>query len=561
MRISRIAIENFRSIKNLQTEVPNVCALVGPNNSGKSNILSAIQRVIGRDWVTANAFDDNDIYGRNPALDVKIKIDVDPPIPYRRFKEAGPVEVATLSFLYTHYKIGPEKGEPRLEQRCLLPNGRDVYVPKKAPQKSKAASTSSGESELLLNIPQEVRDSVPAIYLGTSRSIRDQLPSARYSLLRTLFEDVNRDLQDPKNQVKVTLPDGTEQDVQRAKRFRELLDQATDLLRTEDFRGLESTIKKNALLQLGFNPDIDSDQLDLFFSPPDTLEFYKSLDIRIREGDLTVSATELGEGIQNALVIAILRTFEERRKKGAILLIDEPEMFLHPQMQRSLYKTLRRIAETNQIIYSTHSPHFVTVPEYDEILMTRKSAEGTHVCRSTLPADPNRKEKLIKELDPERNELFFATRLLLVEGDTEKLALPEYAKQLGFDLDREGATIVEVGGKRDLYEFAKVACSFSIPTGVLYDEDSSDFKDKPDEEKLFNDQLDGLALSDGATVWRLSKNYEDCLRRTLGEPKYQELCQKYPQLSKPVRARLIASEKGLDMPGELAAALVWLANK
>ena len=35
-------------------------------------------------------------------------------------------------------------------------------------------------------------------------------------------------------------------------------------------------------------------------------------------------------------------------------------MFMHPQMQRSLYKTLRKIGKTNQIIYSTHSPHFST---------------------------------------------------------------------------------------------------------------------------------------------------------------------------------------------------------
>ena len=51
----------------------------------------------------------------------------------------------------------------------------------------------------------------------------------------------------------------------------------------------------------------------------------------------------MGEGVQNAIVLAVLKAFEERRKQGAILLIEEPEMFLHPQMQRSLYKTLRAI--------------------------------------------------------------------------------------------------------------------------------------------------------------------------------------------------------------------------
>ncbi len=54
------------------------------------------------------------------------------------------------------------------------------------------------------------------------------------------------------------------------------------------------------------------------------------------------------EDFKNALVLAILQAFEKHRKKGAILLIEEPEMFLHPQMQRSLYQTLRKIGETNQ---------------------------------------------------------------------------------------------------------------------------------------------------------------------------------------------------------------------
>jgi len=141
-------------------------------------------------------------------------------------------------------------------------------------------------------------------------------------MLRQLFEDINRELQDPKQTVKVQQRDGTEVEVQRLERFRKLMEVAVSLLRTESFEALENSIKKHALRQLGFDPATDGDKLDLFFSPFDTMDFYKSLDLRVREGAFSVSATELGEGIQNALVLAILKTFEERRKQGAILLID-----------------------------------------------------------------------------------------------------------------------------------------------------------------------------------------------------------------------------------------------
>ncbi|MBT9168988.1 MAG: hypothetical protein DDT19_02340 [Syntrophomonadaceae bacterium] len=157
---------------------------------------------------------------------------------------------------------------------------------------------------------------------------------------------------------------------------------------------------------------------------------------------------------------------------------------------------------------------------------------------------------------------FFASRLLLVEGDTEKLALPEYAKRLAIDLDREGATIVEVGGKQNLPEFARISISFGIPTGILYDEDSSDFKDKIEEEKIFNKELNAISRTDGSVmVWFFSKNYEDQLRKAVGEEKYQELCQKYSKIGKPTRARLIAMEDGLAIPDPLRKVLHWLANK
>jgi predicted ATP-dependent endonuclease of OLD family len=558
MRISRINIENFRSIRKLEKQLPQVCAIVGPNNSGKSNLLLAMQRVLGRDWVAVSSFDEDDVYGRNSDLDVLIELTFDPPLAYRKFKESDPVDIHGFSFNYTRYKVGESKGQRRLEQRPFSARGKPPLVLAKAPRRGHAH-----EYQPLVNIPSELRESVPLVYVGTNRSLRDHLPGARYSLLRQLIEDVNRDLQNPENTVTVKRDDNTEFELPRVERFREVMQEAMSLLRTEQFDLLEKSIKENALRQLGFHPETDADKLDFFFSPFGTMDFYKSLDLLVREGEFTISATQLGEGIQNALVLSILQAFEERRKQGAILLIEEPEMFLHPQMQRSLYRTVRKIGETNQVIYTTHSPHFVTVPEYHEVLLIRKDPdEGTVAVRSALPSNEKRREKLVKELDPERNELFFASRLLLVEGDTEKLALPEYAKKLGLDLDREGATIVEVGGKRNLPEFAGIASSFQIPTGVVYDKDSSDFRGEKEKEEEFNQLLDSLEKEDGSVrVWRLTSKYEDHVRNAFGEETYQELCQNFPGLSKPTRQRLIAMEDGLPVPKPFDDILSWLADK
>lgn len=556
MRIKNFSVRNFRSLRELDLELPQIGALVGPNNSGKSNILQALYRILGRDWVNVSNFSEDDVWSHDPNLDISISVTLEPPISYSPFKGSEATEFAALKFEYTRYKVGPTKGERRIDQSFLNPKGQPAMVLAKAPKKSEQR-----QYKPLTALPQEAREQVPLIYIGAHRSLKDQLPSARGSLLRQLFEDINADFHDPNQTVPVTDENGNPIQVARSAHFKHHMAEAMKLLRTDQLDALEKDITESALRQLGFDPVADADKLDFFFAPFDSMDFYKALDLRVKEQGFDMSAGELGEGFQNVIVLAILQAFEQRRKKGAIFLIEEPEMFLHPQMQRSLYKTIRRISESNQVIYTTHSPHFVSIPEYEELLLVRRSQDGTNVTKSSLSPTPVRREKLRKELDPERGEMFFASRLLLVEGDTEKLALPVYAERLGLDLDRAGATIVEVGGKRNLPEFIKIAASFGIPTAVVYDEDSSDFDGDKQAEGAFNTTLDAMQRTDGGVcVWRIPGKYETYLRQSLGEKLYLSLSGKHGGVGKPVRARLMAQDQEGVVPPLFADVLRWLAG-
>ncbi len=180
--------------------------------------------------------------------------------------------------------------------------------------------------------------------------------------------------------------------------------------------------------------------------------------------------------------------------------------------------------------------------------MYRDPFEFTQVRASSLEPTEQLREKLRQELDAERNELFFARHVILVEGDTEKLALPEYARRLGLNLDRGGCSIVEVGGKRNLPMFLDVVSSFGIPVTVVFDTDSSDFpKGKQDEEEAFNAEL-SARQNDLVRVTEVSPKYEAVLRDQIGDATYQALCQKYPGASKPRRARLIAADNEAPVP-------------
>ena len=556
MKINKIKISGFRSINEaIEIQFTQIAALIGANNTGKSNILSAIYKVLGRDWVTVNNFDESDVYRQEFNKDIEIEVEFSEPLLYNQYVGIDPIEIPKLRFKYTRYKRGDRTGQRRLEKSCLTASDRPVQILVKKPKAGEQR-----QYQPLTTIPQDIQESINLIYIGIDRSLKYQLPNSRNSLLGSLMNDIDKDFRNPENKIIIKDESGNNQEITRKKRFNQCIEEAISTLRTEEFNELEKSIKENALHQLGFDSEIDSDKLDIFFHPMTSLDFYKSLEIWVKEHDYNMNASNLGGGFQNAIVIAILKAFEERRKKGAIFLIEEPEMYLHPQMQRSLYKTLRQIGESNQIIYITHSSNFVTIPEFNEIVIVKKP-NSTKITQSTLEATHRLKEKFRKELDAERNELFFATRILFVEGDTEKLALPEYAIRENMDFDKVGASIIEVGGKRSLVDFIDIALSFDITVGFVYDIDSSDFdKDKKDEESEYNILLEGYA-DKGVKVWNFDRKFEDELKKFVGDVRYQQICQKYPNVSKPIRARLIASDNAVPVPHFVKPIIMWLANK
>lgn len=158
--------------------------------------------------------------------------------------------------------------------------------------------------------------------------------------------------------------------------------------------------------------------------------------------------------------------------EGEVLLIEEPELMLTPQQQRHLYDLLRRYAERNQVIYSTRAPALLDAVYYHEIVRLDRTSAGTRVrrARPELLRDFE-KVRLQAEFDHERTEMFFATAVVLVEGQTERLALPLIFERLGHHIDALGISIVEVGGKGNLPMVARVLAELRIPHVIVFDAD------------------------------------------------------------------------------------------
>ncbi|HSC92005.1 MAG TPA: AAA family ATPase [Gaiellaceae bacterium] len=172
---------------------------------------------------------------------------------------------------------------------------------------------------------------------------------------------------------------------------------------------------------------------------------------------------------------------------GLVVMVEEPELYLGPHAQRHLYRVFRRLADGgNQVLYSTHSPTFLSVDRLEELAIVRhRRGEGTVLLQPrALPEGES--FRALAEFDADRAELFISRAALIVEGRTEKLVLPLVFEMLGYDADRERIAILACGGKSTMPLFAGICNECRIPYVVLHDRDAPVGKEPVESEQALN---------------------------------------------------------------------------
>ncbi len=238
------------------------------------------------------------------------------------------------------------------------------------------------------------------------------------------------------------------------------------------------------------NPDIDA-------------ALISNVGIRIVDGQHDTPISLQGHGLQRTLIFTLLELIAERNSeneendnvKNTIILFEEPELYMHPQMIRKLKSLLLRVSKSNhwQVICTTHNPVLIDVADNPRSLVILKKDQHTKlVSKSQLPEnifddtadDQIQKAALRAALDfhPTVCEAFFTDSCILVEGDTEMALLkhcPQLLATIGIPEQKIiDTSIVSCGGKWTIPAIARILQKFEIPFKVVHDMDRKGLTDE-----------------------------------------------------------------------------------
>lgn len=443
MRLQRVNIKNYKSIKDLQFDIPDseILVLVGENNSGKSNIIRAIDLICGEAWIGKEKLEDHDYYLRDKSNEIEIDLFFD--------------------------------------------SGNSVHF---SPNNGKWGVTCYRDWNQLYKEDYgfQIKEIFPSTYIGADRTLDKHLSFYDWTLIGRIRKAFHKNVTDD---LKASLD----------RKFSELVEIFDQVEGFQNFKQDFSANYKSLLPSFKTNLNVDFQP----FTPSNYFKTMQIMGIDPQFADKPLDLSELGEGARNLILIALLKSFAKNFKNNGgalsgILALEEPELFLHPQARRHLFKELRGLAAQGmQIIISTHSDSFIDTEFFDEIgrvvkVIDEENEDKLHTQLITC-SKKALVEKCIQTGVPEGkatlesitefyrttsnyrlNEGFFSICLILVEGETEEMALPELLGEFDIDCDSMGISIIGVNGKNQIPKYWRLYSQFQIPIIVVFDDDNAE---------------------------------------------------------------------------------------
>ena len=414
MRIQSLRISNFKSIRELEiADIENALILVGKNNTGKTVVLDAIRAVVGDYKVK-----DTDFNLQKQNVEIELQLEL----------TRADLELFHAHGIVSRYKrydlwekeFGeklPSYNDGILKFTCVINyNGQVRYV--------------DGHSKNNRYIPIVL----PKLhFIDTTRNIRslqDELLMFRSSKELASLQD-NACMFDSTKECNhcfscIGLINKKKTEELMLHETARLLEYKMYQLNLGDLsRKINDNYRKNGGVE------------EIVYSPHCEIDKMLSVNVNaLHEESKRISPVEhLGNGMKSIYMLSLLETYiEDEEQTPSVIMVEYPELFLHPSLQKSASKILYKLSKKNQVIFTTHSPNMVA------------NFTGGQICQMTLDEDGYSKARRNADIDDVLNDLGYSANdflnvdfVFIVEGKQDKSRFPLLLKKYYSDLyDKNG---------------------------------------------------------------------------------------------------------------------------
>ncbi len=496
MYLKRIRARSFRAFGDgtaapeLDLELhPGLNILVGENDAGKSGIVDAIRQVL-----LTTSYESIRLFEQD-------------------FHIQGSQRSETLSIEATLCELSKDQQATVLEWLTLETDGtcslvvhlQAKFCPAQATKRARVdMQIRAGKDGAGPEIGYAVRELIRTTYLRPLRDAEAELRPGRQSRLSQILAAHNDIAGQEINDFDKDVPDTKPKNLVGLMAFAQ-----HHLGEHKVIRGVQADINDNYLSEFAFNGDPLESRIRL---APD-LSLTPILE-RFELGLLPSGAVNPDErcarglGYNNALFMATELVLLRDGEDLALLLVEEPEAHLHPQLQDRVMDLLRQHSKPPtegerrvQILMTTHSPSLVSSADIETMTLVHKAQ--TYPLR----AGQTRLKKtdysfLQRFIDATKANLFFARGILMVEGPAEAILLPTLAEACGRSFSKHGVSIVNVG-HTGLYHYARIlqregaGPQYPVPAVCLTDRDIvpdvATYVAKPAKGRRFESDYDATA--------------------------------------------------------------------
>lgn len=450
MKLIELQIKNFGCIgeKGVNIKIDNIVVLIGPNNVGKTTVLKAYEL-----FKSSGAAQPIENFYRND--------------------ESNAIEIAGI------FSEISNEDKVQIGEKWMYKNEDDIDV-----IKYKWVWVKRGEKGQKFSWDDTKKEWSPNGMGGWDTKIASCIPLP----LKVNPFDNSEQLE---KQIVDLLTSAVKETVKnKQSKVAEMIENINDLAKDvkKQISGeLEQTTGK---LQENLNEIFPGNKIDLEpqvgkFDVDKILATGTHLQIANTDGKYYPLSSQ-GSGLQRAFLWSAIEALADsgkmkngknhvKNEEPKILLVEEPESFLHPPAIRAAREALYKIAELEnwQVMLTTHSPIFIDVSKPHTTIIRVEKSEGEETkIFSTEKAEFSKIERerlqMIRNCHPTINEFFFANKVILIEGDTEQAALMQ--------VKRADVSILNCRGKANIPMFERILNHFGMSYIVIHDLDSPKVK-------------------------------------------------------------------------------------